>query len=303
MIQLQSNGQAIRRVRVGPLPDAERADEVARRIEAMGLPTPLTVAMYAIAAGMDDDDDRSGEASFRLGLTEALGPQLGELIAKGPMDMLTNLNISGRTGLNSLWWRDPKEGTEGDDLTFHYLQQIAGPVLGIGVSAVRGARDFADGDVQRGIEMMAPKAIKDLAKAYRQAREGERTRQGDSIIEDVAAWNIAMQAMGFSSAQMANVYEAREYIKGKEKVIKDTKSTLLADYFDAMQSQDKEEMEKVMSRIREFNETHREERISNKTIRQSVKSRKRSMDRTQAGVYLDKSREYLRKEGAFLNKN
>jgi rare lipoprotein A len=40
VIQLQSNGQAIRRVRVGPLPDAERADEVARRIEAMGLPTP-----------------------------------------------------------------------------------------------------------------------------------------------------------------------------------------------------------------------------------------------------------------------
>ncbi|MGN6237014.1 septal ring lytic transglycosylase RlpA family protein [Dyella sp.] len=40
VIQLQSNGQAIRRVRVGPLPDAERADEVSRRIEAMGLPTP-----------------------------------------------------------------------------------------------------------------------------------------------------------------------------------------------------------------------------------------------------------------------
>jgi rare lipoprotein A len=40
VIQLQSNGQAIRRVRVGPLPDAERADEVARQIEAMGLPTP-----------------------------------------------------------------------------------------------------------------------------------------------------------------------------------------------------------------------------------------------------------------------
>ncbi|HEX5304529.1 MAG TPA: septal ring lytic transglycosylase RlpA family protein [Dyella sp.] len=38
--QLQSSGPAIRRVRVGPLPDAERANEVARRIEAMGLPTP-----------------------------------------------------------------------------------------------------------------------------------------------------------------------------------------------------------------------------------------------------------------------
>lgn len=40
VLQSQSSGRSIRRVRVGPLPDAERADEVARRIEAMGLPAP-----------------------------------------------------------------------------------------------------------------------------------------------------------------------------------------------------------------------------------------------------------------------
>ncbi|MGA0588778.1 septal ring lytic transglycosylase RlpA family protein [Dyella sp. KRB-257] len=40
VLRLQSSGRSIRRVRVGPLPDAERADEVARRIEAMGLPAP-----------------------------------------------------------------------------------------------------------------------------------------------------------------------------------------------------------------------------------------------------------------------
>lgn len=65
-----------------------------------------------------------------------------------------------------------EEGVKGDDLIFHYVQQIAGPVLGIGVSAVRGMREFANGDVQRGVEAMAPKAVKDLAKAYRQASEG-----------------------------------------------------------------------------------------------------------------------------------
>ncbi|OZB59301.1 MAG: hypothetical protein B7X39_10755 [Lysobacterales bacterium 14-68-21] len=40
VIQAQSDGRAIRRVRVGPLPDAEQADAIARRIEAMGLPHP-----------------------------------------------------------------------------------------------------------------------------------------------------------------------------------------------------------------------------------------------------------------------
>ena len=267
---------------------------------AMGLPTPVSLLLYGIAAAFDDDDDRSAEASFRLGLTEALGPELGELIAKGPMDDLTGLNISGRTGLGDLWWRSPKEGTEGDDLTFHYMQQVAGPVLGIGVSGVRGLREFANGDIQRGIEAVSPKAIKDLAKAYRQATEGERTRNGDSVIDDVGAWNVAMQAMGFSSAQMGKVYSAREYIKGKEKVITEQRSNLLADYFDAMQSGDRDEMMDVMTRIKAFNKSHKEEAITGKSMKLSIKSRKRSMERTQAGVYLSKNREYLRSEGKFL---
>ena len=40
VLTVQSHGRTIRRVRVGPLRDADQADEVARRIEAMGLPHP-----------------------------------------------------------------------------------------------------------------------------------------------------------------------------------------------------------------------------------------------------------------------
>ena len=267
----------------------------------MGMPTPVGLILYGLASLFDDDDDRTGEASFRLGLTEVFGAEVGELIAKGPVDAISGLNISGRTGLSDLWWRSPKEGTEGDDLTFHYVQQIAGPVLGIGVSAVRGMREFANGDIQRGVEAMSPKAVKDLAKAYRQATEGEQTRNGDSVIDDVGAWNVAMQAMGFSSAKMSQVYAARGYIKGKEKVIEDERSNLLADFFDAKRSGDEEAMRDVMERIKAFNSKHdRAETITGRTLMQSIKSRNRSMERTQAGVYLSKKREYLRGEGKFL---
>ena len=268
----------------------------------MGMPTPVGLILYGLASLFDDDDDRTGEASFRLGLTEVFGAEVGELIAKGPVDAISGLNISGRTGLSDLWWRSPKEGTEGDDLIFHYVQQIAGPVLGIGVSAVRGMREFANGDIQRGVEAMSPKAVKDLAKAYRQATEGEQTRNGDSVIDDVGAWNVAMQAMGFSSAKMSQVYAARGYIKGKEKVIEDKRSNLLADFFDAKRSGDEEAMRDVMERIKAFNSKHdRAETITGRTLMQSIKSRNRSMERTQAGVYLSKKREYLRGEGAFLD--
>ncbi|WP_270682404.1 PLxRFG domain-containing protein [Aeromonas sp. QDB51] len=215
----------------------------------MGLPTPITAVVYAIAAGLDDDDDRSGEASFRLALTEALGPRAGELLAKGPMDALTNLSIAGRTGLGDLWWRSPKEGTEGDDLAWHAVQQLLGPVAGIGINLARGAGQMTDGHIQRGLETMLPKSIRDVAKAYRQATEGEQTIKGDIIMDDVATWNVAMQGLGFGSAQMAKNYDAREYIKGKEKHIAGERSQLLTDYYMARKSGEMDEVQEVLERI------------------------------------------------------
>lgn len=41
---------------------------------------------------------------------------------------------------------------------------------------------MSDGDYQRGAETMMPKALKDVAKAYRQASEGERTRRISSLM-------------------------------------------------------------------------------------------------------------------------
>ncbi len=268
----------------------------------MGLPTPITAVAYAIAAGLDDDDDRSGEASFRLALTEALGPRAGELLAKGPMDALTNLSIAGRTGLGDLWWRSPKEGTEGDDLAWHAVQQLLGPVAGIGINLARGAGQMSDGHIQRGLETVLPKSIRDVAKSYRQATEGEQTIKGDIIMDDVATWNVAMQGLGFGSAQMAKNYDAREYIKGKEKRIADKRSQLLTDYYMARKSGEMDEVQEVLERIKMFNAIHHpRERITGKSLALSFKSKLRSNERTQGGVYLNRNREYLREEGRFAD--
>ncbi|QJT28377.1 PLxRFG domain-containing protein [Aeromonas media] len=268
----------------------------------MGLPTPIAAVAYALAAAFDDDDDRSGEASFRLALTETLGPRAGELLAKGPMDAITNLSIAGRTGLGDLWWRSPKEGTEGDDLAWHAVQQLLGPVAGIGINMARGAGQMTDGHIQRGLETVLPKSIRDAAKALRQATEGEQTIKGDVIMDDVSAWNVAMQAIGFGSAQMAKNYDARKYIKGKERRIADKRSELMADYYNARKSGDIDAVQEVLDHIKMFNATHNPgERITGKSLALSFKSKLRSNERTQGGVYLNRNREYLREEGRFAD--
>lgn len=270
----------------------------------MGMPFPLTAAMYGIAAAFDDDDDRSGEASFRIGLSEALGKKGGDIAATGPLNYLTNLSISGRTGLDSLWWRSPDKDLTGDDLAWHYVQQMLGPVAGIGINAARGTADIGRGNVWRGMETIMPVAMRNIAKAVRQADEGELTRKGDTIIEDVSPWNEVMQAIGFSSAEMADIYEARSYIKNKEGVIKHRRSELLNDYYQAYKKQDNEKLKEVINRINAFNQSHNYgERITRKTLLLSIKSKLRSGKNTEHGVYLNENRKYLRQEGDFASDN
>ena len=93
-----------------------------------------------------------------------------------------------------------------------------------------------------------PKSIRDVAKSYRQATEGEQTIKGDIIMDDVSTWNVAMQGLGFGSAQMAKNYDAREYIKGKEKRIADKRSQLLTDYYMARKSGEMDEVQEEIGR-------------------------------------------------------
>lgn len=43
------------------------------------------------------------------------------------MDAVTGLSIAGRTGINDLWFREPKKGAEGDDLAVHVISADCGP--------------------------------------------------------------------------------------------------------------------------------------------------------------------------------
>nr|WP_282597956.1 PLxRFG domain-containing protein [Aeromonas sp. PrichA-15] len=177
-----------------------------------------------------------------------------------------------------------------------------GPVAGIGINLARGAGQMTDGHIQRGLETMLPKSIRDVAKSYRQATEGEQTIKGDIIMDDVSTWNVAMQGLGFGSAQMAKNYDAREYIKGKEKRIADKRSQLLTDYYMARKSGEMDEVQEVLERIKMFNSIHHpRERITGKSLALSFKSKLRSNERTQGGVYLNRNREYLREEGRFAD--
>ena len=47
------------------------------------------------------------------------------------------------------------------------IEQLGGPVIGVGLSIERGMKDIYEGEVQRGIEAMAPAAVRNGLKSFR----------------------------------------------------------------------------------------------------------------------------------------
>jgi hypothetical protein len=105
-------------------------------------------AMYNMFA--DDDEDDFEAATRKL---------VGEGIYGGLANELLGVDLANRISMNSLLYRAPLIDKDQSNF-FTLIEQLGGPVVGVGLSIERGMKDIYEGEVQRGIEAMAPAAIR-----------------------------------------------------------------------------------------------------------------------------------------------
>ena len=67
---------------------------------ALGMPLMSTLAFVMNALFDDEDEPWDFETEFRNFLAEAFGPEIGQAIARGPVESLTGLGIASRVGLS-----------------------------------------------------------------------------------------------------------------------------------------------------------------------------------------------------------
>ncbi|NDG31228.1 PLxRFG domain-containing protein, partial [bacterium] len=134
---------------------------------AAGLPAFSTMmGLIGLAWSMFDDDEKpkdvkdlSFELWFRtvflpeqIGDVTIGGKKLSDIIERGPLNALSGLDLSSRTGLNDLWFRDVKETRTARE----ELLQLAIEKAGAGVNMVLSWADayeaFKNGDYQKGVE-------------------------------------------------------------------------------------------------------------------------------------------------------
>ena len=269
---------------------------------ALGLPIGLAwwAAQAAFAALFDDDDDpRELEAEFRQALAELLGQTGGEAVAKGLVNALSPIDLHSRVGMRELWFREADREVEGRDAASQLIGNAMGPMAGIVENLAVGAQLIGEGHVYRGIEKMAPKALRDLLKSGRYASEGAQTLKGDPLVEDLTAGELLGQALGFTPARLGERYDENNATMNREKRIEDRRKDITGglaqsriDAAKAQQAGDADtyakaqaRFEEALAQARRFNEKNPAAGITGKTVGRSIQSRVRARAMAQHGIF------------------
>jgi len=272
---------------------------------SLGLPLGvfgITPLLGLLSMGMGDEDDPwDWEAEYRNMLADVFGKEGGEAIARGPLRMLLNVDLASRVGLGDLWIRGPQKEAEGRDLVEAWLISLLGPVAGYAGQMGTAAKAFEEGKFSRGVEAMMPKFISAPLRAYRYNDEGVRSWRGDDLGIDLTPADIAGTALGFQPARLAEMYEGRNAVKGREAKLQDRRSEILNLWVAANMAGDREGQKEAMEAAQRFSARNPAFAIQADSFRQAYRAKMRNADQIRDGIHLSRKREELREEGRFAN--
>ncbi|SEN87057.1 hypothetical protein SAMN04489859_102010 [Paracoccus alcaliphilus] len=251
----------------------------------------LTGLLSLFFPGADDSDDIDAWLQDALliegdGLGVAAWNWTMGLALNGAPGHALGINLTNRIGMPDLWFQSSQRDLEGQDLWHYYLEQIAGPAVGIVGSMVSGAATLGEGHVMRGMEKMVPTFARNTIKTTRYATEGVNTFYGDPLVEDVSPWQLLMQLQGFTPAEVAERYQINNRLRNKQSRIEKRRKDIVREIGDAVRKGD-EIPDSAVEKMRRFNQDIPEWAITADSIRQSVRARQRASDRNELGVALN----------------
>jgi hypothetical protein len=163
-----------------------------------GLATTLAAGAGALSAAMfgeADDEITDSEEDFEQAI--------GSLWMRGPASELLGVDFASRTGFNGMFWRDDPRRLDEIGLQLFAVEQFLGAPYAMVRTKGEAIYDmFVAGELQRGLEKLAPVAARNIMKTFRYMTDGVLTRDGKKITEDLDAYELFMQAFGFTPTQI-----------------------------------------------------------------------------------------------------
>lgn len=219
---------------------------------------------------------------------------LAEVLEKGPISALTDINFSSRTSFDGMWWREAKPGKTYVETAQNIILSNLGPGVSTSFNMVGAIDDFSNGKIQRGLEKIVPAFFRGSLVATRLGTEGAETKGGDKLLkqEEISTMNLIAAATGFQPTRLARIQEKNFAIQ-KELVEAGTKRIKLLRRLNELALDDKvdgDAIKKAVKDIVEYNNRYPMEKflISPETIRKSLETMAEKRGMTIRGQYMDK---------------
>ena len=249
---------------------------------------PLMGAAGAIYNMLADDDEDDFEAMMRK--------MLPNTMYDGLANELLGIDVASRVSMNSLLYRQPFIDKDQSAL-YTLFEQLGGPVVGTYLSVERGAGLWGEGNIQRGLEAMAPAAIRNVSKFQRFSTEGANTLRGNPIVDDINPYNSFMQLLGFAPADYVENLKINSSERRRQNVVNKRRANLLRRHNMARVEGDIDGVRKALQDINEYNDSlpevyQKDSRIDSNTITKSLKGFIKTTGNMVNGiVYTDAMRE------------
>jgi hypothetical protein len=247
-------------------------------------------SVFKLLVPGDDDDldawlqhalllegDGAGAASWNFGMG---------MVLNGTPGQLTGWSLSERIGMPTLWFRENNRRMDADQWYSRMIEEMLGPVVGIGAGAARGVKYAMEGDIIRGVETAVPKVLRDAMRAGRYTLDGVTTRRGDDLLEDISLWQGMSQLIGFTPAEIAERYDVNSRLMNRQSSIMDRRSGIQQSIRDAIIGGDSISS-RDMDLMMEFNREFPEYPITNDTLSASIRSKLAASGRNEFGVQLN----------------
>lgn len=233
---------------------------------------------------MEGDDAGTAAWNWTMGLA-----------LNGAPGHLTNIDLTSRIGSPNLWFRDSGRDLEGSDAWNQMVNDMLGPVFGIGAGIARGA-GMASRDPWRAVETAMPKFLRDGMQSYRFATEGAVTLNGDPLIEDMKPQEVLSKIAGFTPARLSERYRLNNRLKNEEKRVMDERKGLHREAGRAIRGGEPIP-DDLRDKIEDFNLRYPFYPITAASIRQSVTGQVQSSERNEGGVSLNPKLDRVIREG------
>jgi hypothetical protein len=146
---------------------------------------------------------------------------------------------------------------------------------------------MAHGQWGRGLEEMAPVAMRSPLRALRFAREGALDKTGIEIQPDINPVEVGGQALGFSPSSVREMSEYRGVVLAVDRHIEGRRKALVNTWVMARMAGDAEGAREVFTgNIRHFNQVNPTRRINMADLVRGAQARKKRLREAEDGVYL-----------------